>query len=150
MEEFKVSNTSLAGQIIKQDTLQLLWPKDKLQSCDIALTQTQICIKISDGSLLPPLLASYDGILPLKDIIGCKVSRGTSTKRQDRGGYLTLFWYPIRKKRIGSACKRVGIPVCLRVAQSKEIEDNIKIADRWHAAIICALRGVKYQPGIER
>ncbi|EDV29279.1 Sphingosine kinase 1 [Trichoplax sp. H2] len=149
MEEIRISNksTTLISQIIMQDTLQLIWPRNKLRPCHVVLTQNQMCIKVSDSGP-PASLLGDDGVIQLKDVIGCKVSRGTSTKRRDRGGYLTLFWYPMRKKKIGSACKRISIPVYLRVAQSKEVEDNIKIADQWHAAIICALRGIKYQPDL--
>lgn len=88
--------------------------------------------------------------IQISDVIGCQCSETRNISPDNRASVITdnavatftVFAYPFRKKVFSGKRTRHRQPVTFEICNSKDFEENRKVAQKWRNVISCLARGM--------
>uniref|UniRef100_W5N7L3 sphingosine kinase n=1 Tax=Lepisosteus oculatus TaxID=7918 RepID=W5N7L3_LEPOC len=100
--------------------------------------QVRYAVSLTDRELAVQKITSAPAgrnkvLLNLKDCIGCRAFKGADSA--EAGAYLSVVFYPFKKKWMGAGLARHRVEYCFEVALSQDARTNRDEAERWASAI---------------
>ncbi|XP_056136902.1 sphingosine kinase 1-like [Lampris incognitus] len=97
----------------------------------VSLTERDLTVRRVSSSSAP--VGRSKLVLSLKDCIGSRAARGEGGG--DAAALLSAFFYPLRKRRMGSGVSRHRVEQSFRVAPGQDPCANLAEAEKWARAI---------------
>ena len=97
--------------------------------CAVSLTERDLVVQ----RLLSAPVGRSKAVLSLRDSAGCRAHRGHDPA--DPAAYLSVYFYPLRRRWVGSGASRQRVEHCFRLAAHQDPRANLEEAERWARAI---------------
>nr|XP_028559880.1 sphingosine kinase 2 isoform X1 [Podarcis muralis]XP_028559881.1 sphingosine kinase 2 isoform X1 [Podarcis muralis]XP_028559882.1 sphingosine kinase 2 isoform X1 [Podarcis muralis] len=104
----------------------------------LSLTRTELHIQ----RLVPKPDTDHRTVLQLIDVVGCHTMRSHTIANQS--AFFSVYAYPLKKRKVAVSSGRVRQRTArtFQVDSADCYEDNLKVAERWAAAIKCLVLGI--------
>ncbi|XP_033986304.1 sphingosine kinase 1-like [Trematomus bernacchii] len=97
--------------------------------CAVSLTEKDLIVQ----RLSSAPVGRNKVVLSLKDCIGCRAYRGDDTA--DPAAYLTIFFYPLKRRWMSSGVSRQRAEQCFRLVGLQDPRANLEEAEKWARAV---------------
>lgn len=97
--------------------------------CAVSLTEKDLIVQRLSSSPV----GRNKVVLSLKDCIGCRAYRGDDTA--DPAAYLTIFFYPLKRRWMSSGVSRQRAEQCFRLTGLQDPRANLEEAEKWARAV---------------
>ncbi|KAI4832146.1 hypothetical protein KUCAC02_015122, partial [Chaenocephalus aceratus] len=97
--------------------------------CAVSLTEKDLIVQRLSSSPV----GRNKVVLSLKDCIGCRAYRGDDTA--DSAAYLTIFFYPLKRRWMSSGVSRQRAEQCFRLTGLQDPRANLEEAEKWARAV---------------
>ncbi|KAK1886008.1 Sphingosine kinase 2, partial [Dissostichus eleginoides] len=97
--------------------------------CAVSLTEKDLIVQ----RLSSAPVGRNKVVLSLKDCIGCRAYRGDDTA--DPAAYLTIFFYPLKRRWMSSGVSRQRAEQCFRLTGLQDPRANLEEAEKWARAV---------------
>ncbi|XP_061628311.1 sphingosine kinase 1-like [Phyllopteryx taeniolatus] len=100
--------------------------------------KVRCAVSLTDRELVVQRLGSVPArrnrvALSLEDCVGCRAYR--EGDKADPAAYLTAYFYPLKRRWVGSGLSRQRVEQCFRLAAFQEPRANLEEAQKWACAV---------------
>ncbi|XP_010776645.1 E2/E3 hybrid ubiquitin-protein ligase UBE2O-like [Notothenia coriiceps] len=97
--------------------------------CAVSLTEKDLIVQRHSSAPV----GRNKVVLSLKDCIGCRAYLGDDTA--DPAAYLTIFFYPLKRRWMSSGVSRQRAEQCFRLTGLQDPRANLEEAEKWARAV---------------